>query len=161
MRIIVLIMFLICMTEEGCAKNYRINCPVEIDSLLVAWLIDRYVDDKAEFALTTKEQISQEEDVININTSDSPYRRDARHTAFDIAVTEFGIQNSCIEMLQRHAKILEIMPWRKLEHPDTQNFERALTPRLPVRPDDDGLQQSFAYIDHFCASGSQTTAEQD
>ncbi len=87
---------------------------------------------------------------ININTSDSPYRRGARHTAFDVAVREFAIQNSCVKLLQRYNKILEITPWRKMEHSDAYNFERAIVPLFPKTPNGRELQRVFSFIDSFC-----------
>lgn len=155
MRIIVLAVFLLCVPQAGLAKNYRINCPVEIDSLLVAWLIDRFVDHAAEFTLTTKDKINLDVTIISINSSDSPYRRKARHTAFDTIVKESNIHNNCIEILQHYDRILEMMPWRKLEYPDALEFERTLKPLLPNQQNGNGLQQSFAFIDQFCASKLQ------
>lgn len=160
MKILFMTLLLFCLVQESCAKDYRINHPVEIDSLLVAWLIDRYVDPEARFILTTKEQKLRNEDVTSINTSDSPYRRGSRLTAFDMAVGEFAVQNSCIEVLQRYNKILELTPWRKLEYPDAHNFEMTITPLLPELPNGKNLQQSFTFIDRFCNSVMQTYGPQ-
>lgn len=155
MRIFLLTLLLICIAQGSGAKNYRINHPVEIDSLLVAWLIDRHIDPEARFILTTKEQTNQDKTVTSINTSDSPFRRGSSHTAFDVAVREFAIQNSCIEVLQHYNKILEITPWRKLEHSGAHNFENTITPLLPELPNGDDLQQSFSFIDRFCSNDPQ------
>jgi len=152
-KIVISILLLFCMAQESWAKKYRINHPVEIDSLLVAWLIDRYVDNNAMFILAIREHGKIDNTVISINTSDSPYRRGSRHTAFDTAVREFAIQNDCIKVLQQYNKILEITPWRKLEHASAHNFEKMITPLLPEVPNGADLQQSFSFIDQFCSSG--------
>jgi len=153
MRIILCTLLLISMAKGSLANNYRINHPLEIDSLLVAWLIDRYVETGAHFILAKKSQkIDVNQGVISVNTGDSPYRRGSRHTAFDMALKDFSVENKCIDVLQRYNKILEITPWRKLEFPDAHNFEKELTAMFPEKPVSADLYYLFSYLDDFCTN---------
>ena len=128
--------------------KYVANAPWEPDSILVAWLIKRHVAIDARFESVPKgTEIDQ---TYSINTSDSPLRRSARFTAFEMAQLYFKVQDECIEKLRPIIRIVEMTPWRKHEKMNAMHFEAGLMPLMPVEAGVHDLSPAFEYIDNFC-----------
>lgn len=122
--------------------------PWEVDSTVTAWYLKRNVIQNAEFRSLPKGTHIEPEASIDI--PDSPYRRDARNTAFDSAIKKHSITSSCTDKLAKIVRLLELAPWRKSTSTEAEAFERGILPLLPRQPSDGGLEQAFGYLDKFC-----------
>jgi hypothetical protein len=129
-------------------EHYTIHYPLEIDSLLVAWVIKRYVDNNATFSTVAQGEAIKGN---SINTSNSVYRRSARFTAFDAAIRINDIDNDCVKKIQPIIKMLEITPWMKGESIEVTHFEKSLTQLFPEKPGSGEFEETFNAVDNFCA----------
>lgn len=143
-----IIAFLFASINVAHGKQYTTYYPLEIDSLLVAWVIKRYVDKEATFSTVAKDESTQEG--LYINTSKSRYYRSARYTAFDAAIRIHDIDNDCVKKIQPIIKMLEITPWMKGESIEVSRFEESLVPFFPDKPGTEDFEQAFVVIDNFC-----------
>ena len=132
------------------AKTYTTYYPWESDSVLVAWVIQKFVDPEAKFVSIDKrkEKVDKEN---SINTSNSKLRRIARFTAFEMALKHYEVKDSaCTDELKRVIRVLEMTPWKKNEFEDILAFEEGFVPLLPKALEDNNLTKSFDYINNFC-----------
>jgi hypothetical protein len=135
-------------TEEG-GCIYGTWVPWEIDSVLVAWAIKRYVDVGSEFiALERGTSIPVEK---SIDTPDSYYRRTGMTSAFEGAVHRHGLSSECLDSLVSISRVLELTPWRKSEDENASDFEIQIMPYVPRVPQKGGLEKAFEVIDQYCA----------
>ena len=150
---ITLCCLLISSVSMAGGQHYITYSPWETDSVLVAWLIKNYVDKQAVFSAVPKgDEIPKE---FAINTPNSPFRRNARFTAFDAAVRIHEVKEECVLKIQPIIRLLEMAPWRKHEDIEALHFEQDIVPLLPEDPGTGGLEEAFAFIDNFCASGEE------
>lgn len=128
--------------------QYKTHFPFESDTILTAWLIKTYVDKNATFQSEEKESILDKN--ISINTPNSPFRRNARFTAYEVAKRHFKVSDTCANHLIKVIKVLEMMPWKKHEFEDILHFEQGLVPLFPKQIGDADLSKVFTYINHYC-----------
>lgn len=127
--------------------------PWQADSVLAAWALKRYVAQNAEFeSVPNGTPIALEQ---ALDTPDSPYRRNALRTAYEEALRIHRIESQCAERMRPIVRVLELVQWRKAEHPEAESFEAGLLPLLPQQPSRGGLTAAFAYIDQFCSGKGQ------
>ena len=132
------------------SQTYKTYYPWESDSVLVAWTIDRFVDNNATFIAVDKkkEKIAKKN---SINSSNSDLRRTARFTAFEMALHHYKIKsNGCIDELKRVIRVLEMTPWKKQEFEDIVTFEEKFVALFPKEIEDNNLTKVFEYIDNYC-----------
>lgn len=152
MKILLGFILLMLMATKVVSADYSLRYPVETDSLLVAYVIKTYVDDKARFSVF---EGSGPKQGTPINTPDSPYRRNARFTAFDSVTRQHNVENSCIDTIRPIVRLLEMTPWRKHEVPEALRFERDLAELLPVKPGVTSFNEAFSFIDRYCSFSSR------
>lgn len=149
-----IIILIISLQNTVFAKDitYITYVPWESDSVLVAWLINRYVDRDIKFeSLAKGEKIKLP---LTINTPNSKLKRNARYSAFETTVKYLKIkEDKCIKKLTKVIKILEMVPWQKHNYGDAMTFEQKIIPLLPSAPQKDGLDRAFKFIDKFCVKG--------
>ncbi len=129
-------------------RHYKSYVPWETDSILVAWLIKRYVDKDATFATVKKPTKIEKE--YAINTSYSDMRRSSRFTAFEAAARIYKLDNVCIDKLKPIIRVLEMTPWRKHEDMRSFRFEEEIVPLFPTESGEQSLDDVFNYIDKYC-----------
>jgi hypothetical protein len=130
------------------SSEYQSHYPYESDTILTSWLIKRYVDKDATFRSLPKSVKINKEHAINTPTS--PFRRNARYTAYEMAKRHYNISDKCSDSLVRVIKVLEMMPWKKHEYEDILAFEEGLAPLFPQETGETDLSKVFAYIDQYC-----------
>ncbi len=148
----VVIGFLLLFQSAIYAKDnvYKTYYPWESDSVLVAWVIHKFVDSNATFIAVDKkvEKIGKKN---SINSSNSKLRRTARFTAFEMALNYYKIKESkCTDELKRVIRVLEMTPWKKHEYEDILAFEEKFVTLFPKKLEDNNLTKSFEYLDNFC-----------
>lgn len=132
--------------------EYGTWSPWEIDAILAAWAIKKYVHNNAEFTSHPKG--------TNINTDysidipNSPYSRNGKTTAFQQVIEKNNINSPCIKEFITISRILEIAPWRKSQYEDAADFETEIGPHMPRTPQKGGLERSFEVIDKYCTKFS-------
>ena len=134
----------------GYAQTYKTYYPWESDSVLVAWSIQKFVDNNATFMAIDKkkEKIPKEN---SINSSNSDLRRTARFTAFEMTLHHYEIKsNGCTTELKRLIRVLEMTPWKKQEFEDIVAFEEKFVALFPQNIEDNNLTKVFDYIDNYC-----------
>ena len=130
------------------SSEYQSYYPYESDTILAAWLIKCYVDQNATFRSFPKSvKINKE---YAINTPNSPFRRNAKYTAYETVKRHYGISDQCSNALVRVIKVLEMMPWKKHEYPKILSFEEGLVPLFPKQEGEADLEPLFRYIDQHC-----------
>jgi hypothetical protein len=131
------------------ANSYKTYYPWESDSVLVAWVIDKFADTNASFIAVDKrkEKIGKKN---SINSSNSKLRRTARFTAFEMALHHYKVDNSCTNKIKRVIRVLEMTPWKKNEYEDVLAFEEGFVTLFPTTIEDNNLTKAFLYIDKFC-----------
>lgn len=133
------------------AKNYVGYCPLEPDTALTFWAIQKYKDKDAKFFLGDKKSVINLKKAMKINTSDAKIKRNGRFTAFEIFLYKNNIKsNKCIKKLIKMDKVLEMMPWMKNQFPDILAFENKLRNLSPKNRGKVKLKRLFHYIDNFC-----------
>ena len=130
------------------AAEYKNHYPFESDTILTAWLIKTYVDKDATFKSVPKGTKVNKD--YALNTPNSPFRRNARFTAYEMAKRHFKVSDTCSNHLVRVIKVLEMMPWKKHEFVDILNFEEGLVPLFPEEMGDANLTKVFTYINQYC-----------
>ena len=126
------------------ATVYQTQSRWEVDAVLVAWLINRHVETDSEFILVEKGTLI---DAMHaINTPNSRFRRSAQETAFESALRQFNIHNSCSDVLTPMIRLIELAPWRMNEHSHAKMFERDI---LALSETQD-ISAAFEYIDSYC-----------
>ena len=141
--IIVLFAFVLFLSPLN-ATVYKTYAQWEVDALFVAWLINRHVEKDSEFIIVKKGTLIEAK--YAINTPNSRFRRSAKETAFESALREFNIRNSCTDTLTPIIRILELAPWRKSEYHHVLTFESDLVTRLKQQD----ISAAFDYIDSYC-----------
>jgi len=148
-RVGFLMLFLI--TINSYASVYKSYYPWESDSILVAWVIDKFVDKNASFIAVDKKEEKLSTNENTINTSNSKLRRTARFTAFEMAVKYYNIkEDRCINRLKKIIRVLEMTPWKKEEYEDIVKFEERFVALFPKEIKDNNLSRAFKYLDNFC-----------
>lgn len=133
------------------AGTFETWAPWEVDSVVSAWALRRFVDPQAVFV--TRLKGSPVSARASIDTPDSDYKRGARSTAFDEVVRRNQAASPCLEKLAPIVRTLELSPWRKSADPLSEAFEQGLVPLIPQGLGVASLEPAFAYIDAFCARG--------
>lgn len=133
---------------ETTAPLYVTWHPWQVDSVLAAWALKRFVFMEAGFASVPKGTPIAAGQALDI--PDSAYRRNGLRTAYEEVLRLHHLVAPCAERLRPIARVLELAQWRKSEYPEAENFEAGLLPLLPTQPTGDGLTPAFAYIDQFC-----------
>lgn len=131
-------------------KTYATWLPWQVDSVVAAWVLKRYVHTDALF-----ESVPRGTDIPPeraLDTPTSPYRRNGRQTAFDETLRIHKLDFACSEKLGPIVRMLELAPWRKSENPEAEKFEIELNRLMPQGPSKGGLEAAFAYIDQYCGS---------
>ncbi len=141
--LIILFSFLLFLAPLN-ASVYKTYSQWEVDALFVAWLIKRYVEHDSEFVIVKKGTFIEKK--LSINTPNSRFRRSAKETAFESALREFNIRNSCTDILTPIIRILELAPWRKSEYHHVLTFENSVVTRLKEQD----ISAAFNYIDRYC-----------
>jgi hypothetical protein len=137
------------VNADASARTYVTWAPWQVDSVLVAWVIKRFVEHDVEFeAVAPGTTVASD---VALDAPTSRYRRNARRTAFEEAARVLRVESQCIEALRPINRVLELAAWRKSEFPEAEAFELGLTRLLPSGPAKGGLEQAFAFIDAFCA----------
>jgi len=130
------------------SSEYQSYYPYESDTILAAWLIKRYVDQNATFRSFPKSiELNKEH---TINTPKSPFRRNAKYTAYEMVKRYYDISDQCSDALVRVIKVLEMMPWKKHEYPRILSFEEGLVSLFPKQVGEADLEPVFHYIDQHC-----------
>ena len=130
------------------ATEYKSYYPFESDTVLTAWLIKTYVDKNATFKSVPKGTKVDKD--YALNTPNSPFRRNARFTAYEMAKRHFKVSDTCSNHLIRVIKVLEMMPWKKHEFTKIMHFEEGLVPLFPKKVGDANLTKVFTYINQYC-----------
>lgn len=130
-------------------KTYATWLPWQVDSVVAAWALKRYVEPKAQFESVPRGTVLPAERALD--TPASPYRRNGRQTAFDETIRINKIRVPCAERLAPIVRVLELAPWRKAENAEAEKFEIELNRLMPQGPAKGGLDAAFSYIDQFCA----------
>ena len=130
------------------ATQYQMHDPIEIDTVLTAWLIKTYVDKNATFKSFPKSVTVKKE--VAINTPNAYFRRNATYTAYEMAKRKYHISDTCSNSLVKVIKVLEMMPWKKQEFTTIMHFEEGLVPLFPDKVGDANLTKVFNYINHYC-----------
>lgn len=131
------------------ASTYKTYTQWEVDALMSAWLISRFVESDAKFSIVKKGSIIDKE--YAINTPNSKYRRGAKETAFESVLRQFSISDSCTKSLIPIIRVVELAPWRKSEYLYILNFENEIVDIL----NKDGIERAFIYIDNYCKKGER------
>lgn len=134
------------------AQTFETWAPWEVDTVVSAWTLKRFVDPSAEFL--SKPKGAPVSGAFSLDTPDSPYKRGARNTAFDEVVRRNALASPCLERLAPIVRTLELSPWRKSAHPESEAFEQGLVPLLPGAPEG-SLEPAFHYLDEFCRTGGK------
>jgi len=133
------------------AKSYVGYYPLEPDTALTFWAIQKYKDKDAKFFLVDKKSAINLKKTIKINTSDAKIKRNGRFTAFEIFLYKNKIKsNECMKRLIKIDKVLEMMPWMKNQFPDILAFENRLRNLSPKKSGKVKLKRLFLFIDEFC-----------
>ncbi|RLA72838.1 MAG: hypothetical protein DRG78_23295 [Epsilonproteobacteria bacterium] len=143
-KIIVYLFVLLMFLSSLNASVYKIYSQWEVDSVFVAWLINRYVDRESEFIVVEKGMSIDNQ--YAINTPNSRFRRSAKETAFESALRQFKISNSCTDKLIPIIRVVELAPWRKSEYLYILNFESDIVRLL----NEENISAAFDYIDSYC-----------
>jgi len=143
-KIVVLWLISLMLLSSLHAAIYKTYSRWEIDSLLVAWLISRYIDKDAAFRIVPKG--THIEAKYAINTPNSRFRRSGRETAFESALRYYNIHNYCSDKLTPIVRVLEMAPWRKSEDIYILRFESDII----TRSKDENISALFEYIDNYC-----------
>lgn len=137
------------------ANSYKTYYPWESDSVLVAWVIDKFADTNASFIAVDKrkEKIGKKN---SINSSNSKLRRTARFTAFEMALNHYKVkEDKCIGELKRVIRVLEMTPWKKHEYLKALKFEEDFVPLFPTNMGESKLKKPFEMIDRFCKESNR------
>lgn len=130
------------------SAEYKNHYPFESDTILIAWLIKTYVDKDATFKSVPKGTKVDKD--YALNTPNSPFRRNARFTAYEMAKRHFNVSDTCSDSLVKTIKVLEMMPWKKHEFIDILQFEEGLVPLFPEKIGNSDLSKVFIYINKYC-----------
>jgi hypothetical protein len=141
--IIVSLVFLLFSSSLN-AVVYKTYAQWEVDALLVAWLISRYVEKNSKFEVVEKGTYIEKR--YAINTPNSKFRRSGKETAFESALRQLNIHNSCTNILTPIIRIIELAPWRKSEHIHVLAFESDVMVQLQQQD----ISAAFNYIDNYC-----------
>ena len=123
---------------------YRTYGRWEPDGLLAAWVIHRYVDPRARFEAVPKGRRIEQKTAIN--TAGALFRRTGRETAYESTLRHFGIDDACTRRFIPVIRLLEMVPWKKVEDPSAVRFEKELRRRLEIQ----GMAGVFGYLDRQC-----------
>jgi len=146
-KIVVLVFIFSLFFTSLNASVYKTYSQWEVDAIMVAWLIHSYVEKDSEFMLVEKGSYIDKD--YAINTPNSKFRRGAKETAFESALRQLRIGNSCTDKLVPIIRVVELAPWRKSEYLYILNFEQEIVTLLHK----DGLNSTFLYIDNYCKKG--------
>lgn len=133
-------------------RTYATWIPWQVDSVVAAWVLKRYVEPGAVFESVPRGTPLPPERALD--TPNSPYRRNGRQTAFDETLRINKVRFACADKLGPIVRMLELAPWRKSENPDAEKFELELNRLMPQGPARGGLEAAFAYIDQYCDNAS-------
>jgi len=131
-------------------RTYSAWVPWQVDSVVTAWLLKRYVHPGALFENVPRGTILSPERALD--TPASPYRRSGRHTAFEETLRIHKIHIACADKLGPIVRMLELASWRKSENPEAEKFELELNRLMPQGPAKGGLDAAFSYIDQYCGN---------
>ena len=96
-KIVVLVFIFSLFFTSLNASVYKTYSQWEVDAIMVAWLIHSYVEKDSEFMLVEKGSYIDKD--YAINTPNSKFRRGAKETAFESALRQLRIGNSCTDKL--------------------------------------------------------------
>jgi len=142
-----------CIGTKG--SEYILSQPLEIDTILSAWLIQRYVDTGARFRATaattskTPVQGQRPPDAIALR-----YPVAAGHTQVEQIIEQEHISGPCVSSIQEASRVLEIMAWRKSQFPAVLMLEQKLREVIDAgvngAPDEEVFQSAFLKIEQWC-----------
>lgn len=137
----------VCYGESG---TYSTWVPWQVDSVVAAWVLKRYVHADAIFESVPRGTSLSPERALD--TPASLYRRNGRQTAFDETLRINKLRFACADKLGPIVRMLELAPWRKSENPGAEKFESELNRLMPQGTTKGGLEAAFGYIDRFCGN---------
>lgn len=136
-----------CRAEQ---KTFTTWLPWQVDSVVAAWVLKRYVHPDALFESAPRGTDIPSERALD--TPASPYRRNGRQTAFDETMRIHKLRFACADKLAPIVRMLELAPWRKSENPEAEKFELELNRLMPQGSTKGGLDSAFSYIDQYCGN---------
>ena len=151
-------MVLVSLTHASCdvygePKVFITWAPWQVDSVLAAWALQRYVFFGAGF-----EAVQAGTDLPNdvaLDTPNSKYRRNGSRTAFEEVLRTHSLKVPCTEYLRPLNRVLELTKWRKSEYPEAEAFESKLAELYPMKPGKGGLEAAFHHLDEICEAKSR------
>lgn len=132
--------------QSSSKAPYAVILPVEVDSLLSAWAIQRHVESRARF-------VGIEGSVSNANQTDAiaaRYPVGTGLTQFEQIAQAEHLQGACIDSLKEASRVFEIMAWRKNQFPSVLQLEHDLKAGMPERPQPADFERAFVVIDQWC-----------
>jgi hypothetical protein len=130
---------------------FYVNFPLETDTVLSSWVLKKYVDNNARFLPIDKLNTKNIRKEQTINTAKSYIRRNARFTAFEMALSYYKIsKDKCLANLIQINRILEMTPWKKYEYENVVLFENSFIPLFSKDSKNIDLSETFKYINTYC-----------
>ncbi len=154
---ILLTMFCLLVTSLGqaCAAQYPPHVYatgniMEIDRCASAWLIKRFVDEKAVFRFYPPESL-----ITGIQTFDRPegdWHRTHDKATFEVIAEDEGIKDRKITFIGNLIHDMEVNFWANKSNPETMRFASGLRRELEKgESSEDKLQRCFIFLDKYTA----------
>ncbi len=131
---------------------------METDKLASAWLIKRFVDEKAEFKFYPVGELISEG--VPFDTPDAELRRYRNMSTFEAILKKYQIEDKCLTKIAVVTHFLEIISWRKKMKGEHKKIDETIKKIIKSSESkEECLEKSIAFFDNYY--DSLKTAEED